>query len=187
MQQFGSLDYAIAGAGGAGCLLANRPLRDLESRALRLEAGGRDDGFRINLPAGDAYATRQCAHRRVLPDRARPCLAGRSIACARGPRTAMARAARSGEDPRVRRDILDARRAAAAERAIAPVKTFSAGDNLGRAYFQSEPAPRPAPQRENLSVLPGALVSKVRIEPSASSFPGKGSRSMPKPRAPGRS
>ena len=40
------------------------------------------------------------------------------------------------EDPRVRWDIIDAWREAAAECGIPPVKVFNRGDNFGCAYFQ---------------------------------------------------
>src|SRR5438552_103358 len=77
------------------------------------------------------------------------------------------------EDPRVRWDIIDAWREAAAECGIPPVKMFNGGDNFGCAYFQmnqrrgrrwsaSHAFLRPALQRKNLSVLTGALVSRVR-------------------------
>jgi len=79
------------------------------------------------------------------------------------------------EDPRVRWDIIDAWREAAAECGIPPVKMFNGGDNFGCAYFQmnqrrgrrwsaSHAFLRPALQRKNLSVLTGALVSRVRTQ-----------------------
>jgi choline dehydrogenase len=40
------------------------------------------------------------------------------------------------ENPRVRWDIIDAWREAAAECGIPPVKQFNGGDNFGCAYFQ---------------------------------------------------
>src|SRR2546426_355792 len=50
VQHFGSFDYVIAGAGSAGCLLANRLSRDPDTRVLLLEAGGSDDWFWIDVP-----------------------------------------------------------------------------------------------------------------------------------------
>jgi len=79
------------------------------------------------------------------------------------------------EDPRVRWEILDAWRDAAAECGIAPIKVFNAGDNSGCAYFQmnqkrgvrwsaTKAFLRPVLQRPNLTVVTGAHVSKVRFD-----------------------
>ena len=79
------------------------------------------------------------------------------------------------EDPRVRWDIIDAWRAAAAECGIPPVKVFNRGDNFGCAYFQmtqrrgrrwsaTRAFLRPALARPNLTVLTDALVERVRLE-----------------------
>ena len=78
------------------------------------------------------------------------------------------------EDPRVRWDIIDAWRAAAAECGIPPVKVFNNGDNFGCAYFQMNQKRgrrwsatraflRPVMHRPNLTVMTGAHVEKIRI------------------------
>jgi choline dehydrogenase len=79
------------------------------------------------------------------------------------------------ENPRVRWDILDAWREAAAECGIPAVKQFNRGDNFGCAYFQvnqkrgrrwsaTNAFLRPAMRRPNLTVMTGAHVSRIRIE-----------------------
>ena len=42
MQEAGSFDYVIVGAGTAGCVLANRLTASGQHRVLLLEAGGED-------------------------------------------------------------------------------------------------------------------------------------------------
>ena len=79
------------------------------------------------------------------------------------------------EDPRVRWEILDAWRQAAAECGIAPVKVFNRGDNSGCAYFQMNQKRgrrwsatnaflRPIAARKNLTVLTEALTTKIEIK-----------------------
>ena len=216
MQQLGSFDYVIVGAGSAGCLLANRLSRDANTRVLLIEAGGRDNYFWIPIPVGYLYTianprTDWCY--KTEPDEH---LAGRSIHYARGrvlggcsSINAMIymrgqkedwdhwaalgnrgwawddvlpifksledyeRGATDGygaggevriEDPRVRWEIIDAWREAAAECGIPPVKVFNSGDNFGCAYFQMNQKRgrrwsatnaflRPVLHRPNLTVL----------------------------------
>ncbi len=79
------------------------------------------------------------------------------------------------EDPRVRWDIIDAWRAAAAECGIPSVKVFNNGDNFGCAYFQMNQKRgrrwsatnaflRPALHRPNLTVMTHAAVSRIRMK-----------------------
>jgi len=78
------------------------------------------------------------------------------------------------EDPRVRWDIIDAWREAAAECGIPPVKVFNRGDNFGCAYFQMNQKRgrrwsatnaflRPVMHRANLAVMTGAQVLKLNF------------------------
>jgi len=79
------------------------------------------------------------------------------------------------EDPRVRWEIIDAFREAAAECGIPPVKAFNGGDNFGCAYFQMNQRRgrrwsatnaflRPVAKRPNLTVLTDAHATRVRLE-----------------------
>src|SRR4051812_32745482 len=79
------------------------------------------------------------------------------------------------EDPRVRWEILDAWRDAAAECGIPAIKVFNNGDNFGCAYFQMNQKRgrrwsatnaflRPVLKRPNLTVLTDAHATRVRME-----------------------
>jgi choline dehydrogenase-like flavoprotein len=52
----GEYDYIIAGAGSAGCILANRLSTDSGKRVLILEAGGRDNWIWFHIPVGYLFA-----------------------------------------------------------------------------------------------------------------------------------
>ena len=79
------------------------------------------------------------------------------------------------DDPRVRWEIIDAWQKAAEECGIPPVKVFNRGDNFGCAPFQMNQRGgrrwsatnaflRPAMSRPNLTVVTGALVTRLRFE-----------------------
>ena len=55
MRNIGPFDYVIAGAGTAGCVLANRLSADPGVSVLLIEAGGKDDWIWIHIPVGYLY------------------------------------------------------------------------------------------------------------------------------------
>jgi choline dehydrogenase len=46
------LNYIVAGAGSAGCVLAARIFEDPANKVLQIQAGGEGNGFLVNMPAG---------------------------------------------------------------------------------------------------------------------------------------
>jgi choline dehydrogenase-like flavoprotein len=56
MQDFGTYDYVVVGAGSAGCVMANRLSADPKTKVLLLEAGGRDDWIWFHIPVGYLFA-----------------------------------------------------------------------------------------------------------------------------------
>jgi choline dehydrogenase-like flavoprotein len=80
----GEYDYVLAGAGSAGCLLANRLSADAGKRVLLLEAGGRDNWIWYHIPVGYLFSIgnpRSDWLYRTLPEEG---LAGRSLNYPRG-------------------------------------------------------------------------------------------------------
>jgi choline dehydrogenase-like flavoprotein len=76
-------DYVIAGAGSAGCVLANRLSADPGVRVLLLEAGGSDRKMNIRVPVGFAKQFRTDLDWNYMSE-PEPTLIGRSIYLPRG-------------------------------------------------------------------------------------------------------
>jgi choline dehydrogenase-like flavoprotein len=221
---FGSYDYVIAGAGSAGCLLANRLSADPNTRVLLLEAGGQDDWIWFHIPAGYLFAIGDPRADWMFTTEAEAGLGGRVLAYPRGKVIGGSSAinamiymrgqaadydgwrqlglpgwgwddvlpaflkhedniAGAGpfhgaggewrvENPRVRWDVLDALRDAAAQAGIPKIGDFNTGDNEGSAYFQvNQKAGRrwsaargflkPVLNRPNLRLVTGVEVERV--------------------------
>jgi choline dehydrogenase-like flavoprotein len=84
VQDFGSYDYVIAGAGSAGCLLANRLSADSKTRVLVLEAGGQDDWIWFHIPVGYLFAIGNPRADWMFETEAEAGLGGRALAYPRG-------------------------------------------------------------------------------------------------------
>lgn len=80
----GEFDYIIAGAGSAGCVLANRLSADPENRVLLLEGGGKDNWIWFHIPVGYLYAIGNPRADWLFKTAAEPGLNGRSLAYPRG-------------------------------------------------------------------------------------------------------
>ena len=84
MKNIGLFDYVIAGAGTAGCVLANRLSADPDVSVLLLEAGGRDDWIWIHIPVGYLYCIGNPRTDWRYKTEPEPGLNGRSINYPRG-------------------------------------------------------------------------------------------------------
>jgi choline dehydrogenase len=80
----GTYDYVIAGAGTAGCLLANRLSADPKTRVLVLEAGGQDRWIWFHIPVGYLFAIGDPRADWMFETEAEPHLGGRRMAYPRG-------------------------------------------------------------------------------------------------------
>jgi len=77
-------DYVIAGAGSAGCVLANRLSADPATRVLLLEAGGKDNYFWIWIPVGYLFTINNPRTDWCYRTEPEPGLNGRALNYARG-------------------------------------------------------------------------------------------------------
>jgi choline dehydrogenase len=80
----GEYDYIIAGAGSAGCLLANRLSADPGKRVLILEAGGNDNWIWFHIPVGYLFAIGNPRSDWCFKTEPEPGLNGRSLNYPRG-------------------------------------------------------------------------------------------------------
>jgi choline dehydrogenase len=84
VRTLGTFDYVIAGAGTAGCVLANRLSADPDVSVLLLEAGGKDDWIWIHIPVGYLYCIGNPRTDWCYRTEAEPGLNGRAINYPRG-------------------------------------------------------------------------------------------------------
>jgi choline dehydrogenase-like flavoprotein len=80
----GTFDYVIAGAGSAGCVLANRLSADPRNRVALIEAGGPDNWIWFHIPAGYLFAIGNPRADWMFHTEPDPGLNGRSLAYPRG-------------------------------------------------------------------------------------------------------
>jgi choline dehydrogenase len=80
----GEYDYIIAGAGSAGCVVANRLSADPKNRVLLLEAGGQDNWIWFHIPVGYLFAFGNPRSDWMFQTEPEPGLNGRSLKYPRG-------------------------------------------------------------------------------------------------------
>jgi len=80
----GEYDYIIAGAGSAGCVVANRLSADPKTRVLLLEAGGQDNWIWFHIPVGYLFAIGNPRSDWMFQTEPEPGLNGRSLKYPRG-------------------------------------------------------------------------------------------------------
>jgi choline dehydrogenase len=80
----GEYDYVVAGAGSAGCVVANRLSADPSKRVLLLEAGGQDNWIWYHVPVGYLFAIGNPRSDWMFETTPQPGLNGRALAYPRG-------------------------------------------------------------------------------------------------------
>lgn len=80
----GEYDYVIAGAGSAGCVVAERLTRDPRKRVLLLEAGGKDNWIWFHIPVGYLFAIGNPRSDWMFETTPQPGLNGRALNYPRG-------------------------------------------------------------------------------------------------------